>query len=103
MGRPAAFWQTVKILRQPATWNQQIRRVHGSSPTAPVEVHRASWSNHRSHLVAIVSAEWYCTVGLLNAFRGALMGAFEARSTVLFRCVSATRPSLEGALLGRQL
>ena len=34
MGRPAAIWQTVKILQQPATRNQQIRKVHGLSPTA---------------------------------------------------------------------
>jgi len=34
MARPAAIWQTVEILQQPATRNQQIRKVHGLSPTA---------------------------------------------------------------------
>jgi len=34
MARPAAIWQTVDILQQPATRNQQIRKVHGLSPTA---------------------------------------------------------------------
>jgi len=39
MGRPAAIWQTVKILQQPATRNQQIRKVHGLRPTAQRTVH----------------------------------------------------------------
>ena len=36
MARPAAIWQTVEILQQPATRNQQIRKVLGLSPTAQV-------------------------------------------------------------------
>jgi len=36
MARPAAIWQTGEILQQPATRNQQIRKVHGLSPTALV-------------------------------------------------------------------
>jgi len=35
MARPAAIWQTVDSLQQPATRNRQIRKVHGLSPTAP--------------------------------------------------------------------
>jgi len=44
MARPAAIWQTVEILQQPVTRNQQIRKVHGLSPTALLGVYEGAAS-----------------------------------------------------------
>jgi len=56
MPRPAAIWQTVDRLQQPATRNQQIRKVHGLSPTALLTA--CSWRKHWPPRGQILAFAW---------------------------------------------
>jgi len=88
----------------------------GEAPVKPIDVwanqtqKSASWLGLDSPFFgATTIIRWYgvrsapSQQGLLHAPRGAVKSALRARWTVRFRCVCATLPIWEGALLGLKL